>query len=250
MKELPLNLTTVVVLLVFIFTVFVDVDSPASKKEFVIDKARSEGFVAFIVNEKSVDTEGGDVQNECDCNGTKELIHGDGHKTPCPCSESPQGCQCRPAKPITEKEVIKIPQAGDVKKKQQTPPLVVSQVANQEQSGDSGTDPEDQSFSEDKPKTKQVLFFTASWCGPCQQWKRTELARFKTNPKWKISEKSDAMIRIVDIDKPSNKQLMFKKQTRVVPEFVLLVDGKYDSHKTGYQSAETIGHMYNQSKTR
>ena len=43
---------------------------------------------------------------------------------------------------------------------------------------------------------------------------------------------------------------MFKKQTRVVPEFVLLVDGKYDSHKTGYQSAETIGHMYNQSKTR
>ena len=57
MKELELNLTTVVVLLVFIFTVFVDLDSPASKQEFVIDKARSEGFVAFIVNEKSFDSE-------------------------------------------------------------------------------------------------------------------------------------------------------------------------------------------------
>tara|TARA_X000001382_G_C3163839_1_gene177187 strand:+ start:838 stop:1113 length:276 start_codon:yes stop_codon:yes gene_type:complete len=90
------------------------------------------------------------------------------------------------------------------------------------------------------------LFFTASWCGPCQRWKQIELERFKTNPKWKISEKSDAMIRIVDIDKPSNKQLMFKKQTRVVPEFVLLIDGKYESHKTGYQSAETVGRMYNQ----
>ena len=105
MKELPLNLTTVVVLLVFIFTVFVDVDSPASPKEFVIDKARSEGFVAFIVNEKSFDSEGGDVQNECECNGTKELIHGDGHKTPCPCTESPEGCKCRSTQPVTQGEI-------------------------------------------------------------------------------------------------------------------------------------------------
>ena len=72
-----------------------------------------------------------------------------------------------------------------------------------------------------------------------------KLAKFKTNPKWKISEKADAMIRIVDIDKPSNKQLMFSKKTRSVPEFVLLVNGKYDSHKVGFQSAETIGNMYN-----
>ena len=246
MKNLQLSRTAVVVLLVVAITMFLGMDSPSSLKEFVIDKPRSEGFVAFIVNEKSVDTEGGDVQNECECNGTKELIHGDGHKTPCPCTESPQGCQCRPTQPVTKKEVEEIPQAGDVKKKEQSPPLVAFQVVNQQESKESGTDQQDRLNLADKPKVKQVLFFTANWCGPCQQWKRTELSRFKANPKWKVSEKSDAMIRIVDIDKASNKQLMFNKQTRVVPEFVLMVNGKYKSHKTGYQSAETVGRMYNQ----
>ena len=242
MKDIHLNTTTIVVLLVVALTIFIDVGSPASQKEFVVDKPRSEGFVAFIVNEKAVDTEGGDVQNECECNGTKELIHGDGHKTPCPCTESPEGCQCRSTQPVIKKEVEQIPQAGDVKKKQQTP-LAAFQTPTVVGKSELG---ESSEFLEDKPRAKQILFFTASWCGPCQQWKRAELSRFKSNPKWKVSEKPDAMIRIVDIDKTSNKQLMFNKQTRVVPEFVLMVNGKYKSHKTGYQSAETVGSMYNQ----
>lgn len=123
MKNLQLSTTTVVVLIVFALSIFVGTGNSALPTEFSIDKARSEGFVAFIVNEKSFDTEGGDVQNECECNGTKELIHGDGHKTPCPCSESPEGCQCRPAKPVTQQEVKQIPQVGDLKKKNRRPLL-------------------------------------------------------------------------------------------------------------------------------
>ena len=111
MKDIQLNMTTIVVVLVVVFTIFVDLGSPASPKEFVIDKPMSEGFVAFIVNEKSFDTEGGDVQNECECNGTKELTHGDGHKTPCPCTGASDGCKCKhkPTQPLKEvkKKLIK-----------------------------------------------------------------------------------------------------------------------------------------------
>jgi hypothetical protein len=111
MKDIHLDTTTIVVLLVVALTLFINVGSPSSPKEFVIDKPRSEGFVAFIVNEKSFDSEGGDVQNECECNGTKELIHGDGHKTPCPCTESPEGCKCRSAQPVTQGEIKNTEQA-------------------------------------------------------------------------------------------------------------------------------------------
>ena len=111
MKDIHLDTTTIVVLLVVALTLFINVGSPSSPKEFVIDKPRSEGFVAFIVNEKLFDTEGGDVQNECECNGTKELIHGDGHKTPCPCTESPEGCKCRSAQPVTQGEIKNTEQA-------------------------------------------------------------------------------------------------------------------------------------------
>ena len=31
--------------------------------------------------------------NACKCNGTKEIVHGDGHKTPCTC----EICRCKPS---------------------------------------------------------------------------------------------------------------------------------------------------------
>ena len=123
MKNLQLSTTTVVVLIVFALSIFVGAGNSALPTEFSIDKARSEGFVAFIVNEKSFDTEGGDVQNECECNGTKELIHGDGHKTPCPCTESPEGCKCKSqsTQPVEQKE-LKIQQEPQACTSQSCPP--------------------------------------------------------------------------------------------------------------------------------
>jgi thioredoxin 1 len=60
-----------------------------------IDEKESEGYVAFIVNsesgEDSVQPDKPDDGNACACNGTKQLTHGDGHKTPCPCDN----CKCK-----------------------------------------------------------------------------------------------------------------------------------------------------------
>lgn len=58
-----------------------------------VDNFKKEVSSAFDIAEKDIIKV---VPNtpvaKCECNGTKEIIHGDGHRTPCPC---PTGqCQC------------------------------------------------------------------------------------------------------------------------------------------------------------
>lgn len=75
-----LNLTTLVVVIVFIATFFTSGGSASKPKQFIIDKSRSEGYVAFIVNEKVLDQE---EESEIECDGSGWITHGDGHKTKC-----------------------------------------------------------------------------------------------------------------------------------------------------------------------
>lgn len=35
----------------------------------------------------------------CRCNGSKVMVHGDGHQTPCQCTTKPGGCVCKPLNP-------------------------------------------------------------------------------------------------------------------------------------------------------
>lgn len=35
-----------------------------------------------------------DTVNKCECNGSKIIVHGDGHRTPCPCTGTASGCKC------------------------------------------------------------------------------------------------------------------------------------------------------------
>jgi len=35
-----------------------------------------------------------DTVNRCECNGAKIIVHGDGHRTPCPCTGTTSGCKC------------------------------------------------------------------------------------------------------------------------------------------------------------
>ena len=97
-------------------------------------------------------------------------------------------------------------------------------------------------FLDNQPK-KQVIFFTAEWCGPCVKFKSTQIPILKKS-EWIVSTDENAMIRIVDIDK--NRALWNKyKSKNSVPQFVLIEDGKKIKTINGYQTAKTIANLYN-----
>lgn len=71
-----------------------------------IDKGEAEGLVAFIIN----DQDGGQTDDnkvECPCGGSKKIVHGDGHVTPCPCDV----CNCDQKKSNDEPPVQEEPVA-------------------------------------------------------------------------------------------------------------------------------------------
>lgn len=206
-KQITGRATSVIILLFFVFTFF-DFDVQTHRKTMAIDNALNEGYVAFIVNEsQNIQPDDEDGQEECD--GSGFITHGDGHKTPCP------GCRaCQKSSESTEEKAQEIT----------TEEVII----------------------EKEKKKKQLLYFTATWCTPCTQFKTQQLSRIIANGSWEVNEKEDAHIRVVDIDKPQNKSIITKyKQTRSVPEFVLVVNEKVDSFKQGYQKAEDIVGWYN-----
>ena len=65
----------------------------------------------------------------------------------------------------------------------------------------------------------KVIMFTASWCGPCQQWKRDEATQLKKTG-WKIGTDKDSHFQTVDVD--NNKALSSKYNVTSIPVFVLI----------------------------
>jgi hypothetical protein len=55
----------------------------------IVDTNESEGLVAFIINSNNAEVNN-EPKEECACNGTKKIVHGDGHVTPCTC----EVCTC------------------------------------------------------------------------------------------------------------------------------------------------------------
>jgi nucleoredoxin len=86
---------------------------------------------------------------------------------------------------------------------------------------------------------KQILYFSATWCGPCNTFKQNEVPKFKD---WKIGKDADSHIRIIDIDE--NQQLFSKYKGKVIPLFILFEDGKEIKRLEGYQSAKQISDLW------
>lgn len=237
-KTISGSAMSIIILLVFIWTLIPGGSSPG-RKAFTFDHTKNEGYVAFIVNEyqpESIPDDEDDVQK---CDGSGYITHGDGHKTPCPGCEN---CEKSQAVPIVTDEVKKNstqnPFGVNI-----TPEIV---LVKDEVVLNTNITQEQQPLTA-QGRNKQILLFTAYWCGPCVQFKNNEIPKFNMNPKWIVNESKDAHIRIIDIDKKENRPIMDKyKQSRVVPEFVKIINGKFVKSKTGFHTAKQIGEWYNE----
>jgi thiol-disulfide isomerase/thioredoxin len=63
---------------------------------------------------------------------------------------------------------------------------------------------------------KEVLYFTADWCGPCQKIKPVFHELKEAHPNIKFS--------MIDVDKEENADLATKHKVEGIPAFFFLVD--------------------------
>ena len=79
---------------------------------------------------------------------------------------------------------------------------------------------------------KKILYFTASWCSPC-------------NTLSPIMDSLQGQINFDKIDVDSNTDLSTQYGVRGVPSLVLVENGKEVNRLTGIQSKESILNFYN-----
>lgn len=89
---------------------------------------------------------------------------------------------------------------------------------------------------------RQVVMFTASWCGPCQNFKRIELPKLEALG-FKVGTAKDCDIIICDIDTHLKDKAKFN--IGAVPQFILFENKKEVIRLIGYQTADTIQGLLN-----
>jgi len=216
-----MNKSTIIVLLFFLvsFLPIPEISLGSEKNEISIDINRSEGYSAFIANEdRQVDDTDDEVISECDCNGSKVIVHGDGHKTPCQCLNSSSGkCECVTTQNTWEPDKSTYPEdsieTDEVKKKV------------------------DQDINSQTESRKTILYFTASWCSPCQLFKSLELPKL-IDAGLTSGEVDDGVvddIEIVDVDKHTDMWKTYKKGSKGIPCLVVLDSKKIEKYRiSGY----------------
>lgn len=225
------------------------------KQAFVIDYSKNEGYVAFIANEEPKEED--EVVVKCKCEGTKVIVHGDGHKTPCQCLNSGSGtCKCE--SPKEEKcnnpscqclssgnKVCECDKTGKGCKNPSPKPPEPAPKPPEPAPAPKPPTPDDDEEPKPSPepvKPKKVLmYFTASWCGPCQSFKATELPKIKKAGLTvsEIGDKSSTSLEIVDIDKHPDIWARLRNETGSIPCFIVLDSNKKETFKSvGYYQGQ------------
>jgi thiol-disulfide isomerase/thioredoxin len=231
----------VLVLLLISFIPFNMFSLNADDREaFQFNEVENEGYTAFVVQE----TEPSDTPDppptpdpvtKCDCDGSKVMIHGDGHKTPCQCFNEGDGvCNCSKSGSSGENTS----ESSDCK-------CYNNGTCNCDDGGckcvNCGCEKDIATIESNlmrdldallKEKVKLVIF-SASWCGPCQVFKKNELPKLK---------KQFSNYEVVDVDKEKQRWTENVKLTKngSIPQFIIEVDGKFKEFWVGGCTAEFV----------
>ncbi len=222
--------------------------SISNKTVMSFDETLNEGYIAFIANESEPQdpTPKPDPDAaKCPCNGTGNITHGDGHVTPCPYhkkEEERKKCKCDTSNTYCNC-VNKYGKCNCTKRSTSTS-NVNDQLGKKKDSWPISSESLDDDTFPFLPK-KQMVWFTASWCGPCQKFKNNEVPKLK-NQGWRVSPDKNAHIKIIDVDEHRKLYEKYGKG-RGLPTFIMFVDKQEVASIVGYTTSTKIAAMYKQS---
>lgn len=101
----------------------------------------------------------------------------------------------------------------------------------------------DPATDEPKPRARQVLHFTAEWCGACKSCKPTLDALRKAG--WDVGPHATAQIRVVDFDE--HTELAEEHGVTGLPTWIGLHKGRPVAKRAGYLDAWQVGRLYDPS---
>ena len=93
--------------------------------------------------------------------------------------------------------------------------------------------------TEPQQRRTYVMMFTASWCQPCQQFKRRQIPRMEASG-WKFGKPGDKTAHVQIVDYDENRGLDQIAGVTTWPTYIIYFDGQEQKRLHGYITAETL----------